>query len=118
MPFFNVVPSSPILVTMMTEALSSSETSILTKATQRNITEDAIQHICVSVHTQVSGWSLIRTQYNLRIMIIIFFFLSGLLQYDTMWSVRQVPAFIHSMYYIPFALPSSLFVLKMETTGS
>jgi hypothetical protein len=38
----NVVLSSPILVTLVMEALSSSETFVLTRATQRNIPEDGI----------------------------------------------------------------------------
>jgi hypothetical protein len=38
----NVVPSSPIHVAMMMEAIPFSKTSVLTRATLRHITEDGI----------------------------------------------------------------------------
>jgi hypothetical protein len=38
----NVIPSSPILVTLMIEAMHSSETSGLTRVTRRNMPEDVV----------------------------------------------------------------------------
>jgi hypothetical protein len=41
----NVVPSSQILVTLITEALNSSETSVLTRALRPNIPEDRFLYL-------------------------------------------------------------------------
>jgi hypothetical protein len=53
----SVVPSSPILVTLMKEALGSPETSVLTRGTLRNIPEDTILQFCfLRQHNAGSTW--------------------------------------------------------------
>jgi hypothetical protein len=56
------VLSSPILVTLMMVALSSFKTSVLTRATRRNIQEDDILHSDrrenLKSYIALTGWAL------------------------------------------------------------
>jgi hypothetical protein len=58
----NVVPSSPILVILMTEALSFSETLVHTRVTRRYIPEDGILHshalFNLRSYIALTGWTL------------------------------------------------------------
>jgi hypothetical protein len=58
----NVVPSSPVFVTLMMEAIRSSETSVFTRATRRNIPEDGILHShrreSLKSYIALTGWAL------------------------------------------------------------
>jgi hypothetical protein len=55
-------PSSSILVSLMMEALRSSQTSVLTGATRRNTPQEGILHSpsgeSLNSYTALTGWSL------------------------------------------------------------
>jgi hypothetical protein len=61
MKYYVVVHSSPI-VTRMMEAIRSSETSVLTEVTRRNIPEDGILHSHrrenLRSYIALTGWAL------------------------------------------------------------
>jgi hypothetical protein len=56
------IPSSPILVTLMREAIRTSETPVLTSATKRHIPEDGILHSHnlekPKSYIALTGWAL------------------------------------------------------------
>jgi hypothetical protein len=58
----NVIPRSPILFTLLMEAILSSETSVLIRASRRHIPEDGILHHHRSENLKsyiaINGWAL------------------------------------------------------------
>jgi hypothetical protein len=58
----SIVPSSPILVTLMKESLRSSKTFVLTRGTGRKIPEDTILHSHhrenLKSYTVLTGWTM------------------------------------------------------------
>jgi hypothetical protein len=58
----NVISSSPTLLALMMEGFRSSEKSVLTRTTLRNIPEDAILHSQgrenLKSYTALTGWTL------------------------------------------------------------
>jgi hypothetical protein len=64
----NLVPSSPILAALMMDALCSSETLVLTRATWRNIPEDGIRHLSPCRNTMCVALTSYKEEANISWM--------------------------------------------------
>jgi hypothetical protein len=86
----NLVPSSPILVTLKKEALSSSETSVLTRATRRNIQEGAILQAFLRYSTENNNHHSLRSVNTKRSILMC----TSFVQNTTRWRGKQCLSYL------------------------
>jgi hypothetical protein len=87
----NVVPSSPILVTLMTEAMHSSEMLVLTSATRHDIPDDGILQCILTIHDFLSVYFI----YRIGCVEVMYF---TLLMWATVWTEES--KYWHTSYYV------------------